>query len=869
MKAEDLRWFVETDDGPVYLVPQNRYTFKGKTKAEQQFYRLELAAGLTFGGKKRPQDYAYLMAINSSRVARYEKHIIVFEVKLSGVWREKWRGEFTGNDMDPINECDCTVTMKPKVLDDYSCILDNYDKEFNIIEAGPVQTVKAPRFLPYEFQHCRPAANCVPGGEGWAEFFENTDDDDVRVYWREYRIVPCVGGTPQPPDDDPGWILIDDNCATDGTAKYAREPDPLVIPPDVAMGHCMRTVEMPPPNPQELVVSTPDLGDDPPVIQGPVAVYRQSILQQLNDLTYTIKHPRSGSTYTWAFSAGVTIVSGQGTSEIILRISALVSVTSIDVDCTESTSCDGDVVASTFTSSVFTGIQWVGTNVNSSLLASDMFAPLECRTGDYLEVTLPFSVPGKGTRWEAIDATVVSFTNRKAVLYITSANDPQVRFGYQSSDLFDPIWSPYLTIDRVNAPASDPIQGPVNVCTLDEVTYYIPMKSSVVDVWDFPDGWSVIESGPGYRKVRVGPTGGTVYCAQTMDTAADLILIAPCGPFGQPPWYWAFDDQDFSEYETGRYLSDVFDWIINKTCELPEGTAPIKSDFLQIRPDEPTDTNYVTGERNRLKHLTIHSKGDVLHPQYNEMTRILKFKLKELLHIVCTMFNARWVMESGTIRIEHVSWFDDVELVDISAAFPSCQWKYEKGELDRSEHYKFMEAANADFLGLPIYYDLQGPEPRTKHPGVADESKNIPVNDVSTDLPFIEQATDDEVERTGIVILQNRITPDGDLWVEEDEGKLTTMVIPNAHLGWANLHHFYFMHDRALPIGYINNQFKEFLSVKPILKEDGAFGMCAQDLFDFDPAKRYTTKRGPSGKVTEYELDFLNENIKLKLAHQP
>lgn len=872
-----MRWFVVVDGDPVILEPQSKYTWKWKRHDQQAFYRLELSKALEFGGRERPQDFAFLKAIYADPIARYDETVIICEMRIGGEWREFWRGVFCGNDFD-VDECACTITFKPSVLDAYTCILDGYKQEHNIIAAGPMLTVKAPRFLPFEYHVCRPSADCVSGTDKWSEFYENTVDDDVKIFWREYRIVPCVAGSPQPPDNSGDWLLITDNCDTDGTAKYAREAPTLGTPPEVVQGHCIEIdgvpTPFPPPNPVEKEVTAGDVSDDPPVIQGPEAVFRVSPAASIVGLSYRVRHPRGQSTYTWTVPSDLTIVAGQGTPEITVHLLSTALLTSWDVDVIEHTACEGDVPAATFTSYVFANVGWRGTNVNAHLFAADMYAPAEFKTGDTFEVTLPFDVPDRATRWEVEvgGSPLLGFVqmDRKVVIPATTATqDITVRYGYESLVLADPVWSPTITVVHATAPASDPISGPSNVCAGDEVRFTVPVKSSVSLEWIVPSDWTIQQTGPGFAVVLVG-SSGTLQCEQTLDSSAEFVLIAPCGPGGEAPWYWAFDDEDFIEYTTGRRLLDVLQYLFAKACPPTAGRPTVVSDFFQHHPQTPSPENYVTGSANKLMHLTVHSKGDVLHPDFSQMTTIANWSLQQLLEdVVCVMFNARWSMFLGSLRIEHASFRESEEVVDLRALMPSCRYKYEKVELPRSETYKFSEGSTADFVGLPIMYDLQGPVPRTKHPAVSDESLEFAVPDVATDLPFITNASDDEVERTGLVVLQCRINEDSELWVEQEPGAITGMPMPNAHLAWANLHEKYFRFGRSLNAGYLNGEYTEFTGQLRIKKEEGSFGMCAADLFAFDPRKLYQTKVGPRGEVDEAELDFFNERIKLQLEHEP
>lgn len=137
----------------------------------------------------------------------------------------------------------CRVEFTPELNDDYNCILQNWDEEFNILDiiggdvtakilTGTIETcdvsvlsVGDPDLAPYACSYGGGISTCTDcvamtlvrhrvtsGVGGW---------DYVEDYAREVITLPCVGGSPSPPPGD-GWTLVDNDCAGTGNATYAR-----------------------------------------------------------------------------------------------------------------------------------------------------------------------------------------------------------------------------------------------------------------------------------------------------------------------------------------------------------------------------------------------------------------------------------------------------------------------------------------------------------------------------------------------------------------------------------------------------------------------------------------------------------------------
>ena len=239
------RWMVSEDGGATFArqvtpsgVTNPLFEWSKENGSARAGKRLKLASSLTFSAK---DDYQYLKG-RKDATGECEPIPIRFELKCSGVWEVLWTGRFAaGGGRWDLRKC--LFTIKPQADDRFTCILERQDIKTNLMNAGVV-TVRVATIPSLEFGTCTtigttptPIDACeefygVPGSvlgplvNGWDNATTSQaapGPSQVNFYWREYTSTECVDDTPVPPIGS-GWELITDNCSTDGTAVYARQP---------------------------------------------------------------------------------------------------------------------------------------------------------------------------------------------------------------------------------------------------------------------------------------------------------------------------------------------------------------------------------------------------------------------------------------------------------------------------------------------------------------------------------------------------------------------------------------------------------------------------------------------------------------------
>jgi hypothetical protein len=285
--------------------------------------------------------------------------------------------------------------------------------------------------------------------------------------------------------------------------------------------------------------------------------------------------------------------------------------------------------------------------------------------------------------------------------------------------------------------------------------------------------------------------------------------------------------------------------------------------------DEP---NYVTLSTNRLKYLFLAQRSDIIVPGSSDPATILMMSFNQIAEILYAMFQVKWDYDLATdcIRFEHISFFDGIDGLDLRTqqlTQATNKYDYLKNEMPKFEKFAWKETDNEDFIGTDIWYDSGCVN--------QDSSSNVKETkiDVTTDLFYIQlNYLTLSVKEDGIVILCN-YTSGGNYYVNRDLGRLTlTNYGYNMDLSWANLHHFYFRHDRTWIQGYLNNNLEDFWTAKRIKLQTCSAIVC--DLSTYKPEDKITTELGETyfgGEKAHVKTAEIKPNgeIKFNLVYSP
>ena len=195
--------------------------------------RRKLSSDIVFTG----EDYAFFLHYQRRRSLRCEEFYIRREWKCGGVWREVWTGVFSVGSGEWDHDL-CTFSVRPETYDRYTCLMRGMGEKVNLMAVEPVTVSAVIVQVDVEFLPCLRILGfvvCTEPGDPDTEWVLGHDQAgipmdcpspttyDLAMFWRERMTTECIGGNPASPPGS-GWVLLEDNCDSNGTATFIREP---------------------------------------------------------------------------------------------------------------------------------------------------------------------------------------------------------------------------------------------------------------------------------------------------------------------------------------------------------------------------------------------------------------------------------------------------------------------------------------------------------------------------------------------------------------------------------------------------------------------------------------------------------------------
>lgn len=199
-------------------------------------YRRTLDTSFAFQGA----DYDYLLALDEDGCGEID---LLIEYKAAEVYRGIIRFGTQNVDVD-LEACIITLTIDPR--DDYTCLLESWDAQVNLIQGVQRFTARAlandieinslclvPDYASFQaaLNAGAPTDCLLDSPANWSLIdWEITpvDPNDPDTLWvstaswaQEQATADCDGTTPVPPPGS-GWVLADNRCGSDGTADWVR-----------------------------------------------------------------------------------------------------------------------------------------------------------------------------------------------------------------------------------------------------------------------------------------------------------------------------------------------------------------------------------------------------------------------------------------------------------------------------------------------------------------------------------------------------------------------------------------------------------------------------------------------------------------------
>lgn len=277
------------------------------------------------------------------------------------------------------------------------------------------------------------------------------------------------------------------------------------------------------------------------------------------------------------------------------------------------------------------------------------------------------------------------------------------------------------------------------------------------------------------------------------------------------------------------------------------------------------NVNPVSGKD--LTNLMIMQKSDAKFDEGAERgdpARLGIITFRQLMEQLFAMFQVEWTIVDNILYVEHITFFKNnfnyatntTIGLDLTAYYPlalegSHVYKWEQN-IPLREKFNFMEAWNIDFIGTDIDYIscIKEGDTETYSAGL-----------ITTDID--PTYLDNEASNDGFVIFHCNEANE----VVSETGMMSNISFANAHLSWANLHHYYWKSYRWLPFGNMNGKPAVFDNPYRKLKKQNAlsFPFCVQN-FDDLLYNLVRTTMG-DGEFEHAEYSFKEGNIKIELSY--
>lgn len=204
---------------------------KSEPEGENVFFRRKLSGSLKFV----KSDFALLYALETSE-ERCADVFLNLEMLCDGAWRLEWQGVFSLNEVKfNVSKCEATVQARPN--DAYRCVIDHYNKEYNILEVPVSEAIAANVGTSgtFEFlQILHEDLDDLEDRDSWGTFLEmrywiDGSGADKGYYstrdilFRQVLVSPYVNGEPEDLSQD-GWFIVAPNDASQMTT-YGRPPE--------------------------------------------------------------------------------------------------------------------------------------------------------------------------------------------------------------------------------------------------------------------------------------------------------------------------------------------------------------------------------------------------------------------------------------------------------------------------------------------------------------------------------------------------------------------------------------------------------------------------------------------------------------------
>lgn len=877
-----------------------KYVFERKLSEGQWFFRKKLSENVEFTNTNGSDDFTYFADKEYFDLTRCNEFIFVVEVLCDqSEWTEEWRGRFsTGKGSYDRDNCKWSVPVDR--LDEYTCILDSYKQEINLLDTPSNVTAEVDVESEFEFFVCRDTSpltgsnltSCLSTrpepSDSWKLFYQTSQNvldppefDYVMIWIRETATTNCVAGEPVPPTGD-GWVLYSNDCVDSDTSVYVRQPLQdwvSYLNPEVAYGDC------PDDYPPHTVSKEVDLVNTPSDLTLSDIVGADFLRTTLVNLSksYFLKTP-TNSSVVWAVEndAYPVVVSSttisQGEFEVTYNYGLALDQT-FDVVAYETTPC-GDIIEHRKTVTI---------RHPTSLTPGENHYIIDgpeviCIGQDeqLYQIPVEYRECINSVTW-TVNTSLVEIVSQTTHTITVKPIAKTTSGSSKSMIIIATITTCELSVEIVTFNAyirsaiyTDAIRGVNELCVGSTgVKFRVPSRNGATYTWSITGG--TITAGNGTNEITVTADGSpgtmTVSVKEDTDCGCSWIKLSDCTDTF-PPIYWCFSGAHI-EYSGAILLKDAIDYVLDTiACDDITGFC---SDLFEWNPvgDVPgyaAGKNYVNGEDNEYNYLVLVQKSDAREPNASNAAAIGKASFYTITKWLHEMFQVYWYIENGKVRFEHISALDEPMGLDLTQSRfahemkKSNRYTYNEKERPKYERFSFAEAGNQDFIGDDIYYNTSCAD-QDAETNVLEHS----VPEITTDIEFVLRSPED-IGKDGFVMLA--CAKNGANYKAiVSTGVLSLDDMTNAPLSWANLHHVFFRHFRYWSSGFLNSNYEQFYSWRNSIIQDPLQLKFCCELLNWNPTRGILTPLSRDwfgsllGSTEKAEYDISKETLKLTIGY--
>lgn len=309
------------------------------------------------------------------------------------------------------------------------------------------------------------------------------------------------------------------------------------------------------------------------------------------------------------------------------------------------------------------------------------------------------------------------------------------------------------------------------------------------------------------------------------------------------------------EFDNAKQLKNILEYF--NPCA---GTYTIRSDFFRINAGVLPATAPYNAAAGGFDQILVWQKSDIVRPNvdYNASKGITTFE--KLLGFLANTFNTAWRIEGGAIRIEHISYFEGDDGLDLTAPPFLAQierknrYQYTRAQKPRYERFAWMDNVTPYFAGQNIAFN----NACSQSQDAAEQFYRV--EEVSTDLAYMAGNTD-EVSLQGFAFGAAYLS--GGIYYLNTEGARL-----NGHLAFTRLHPAYWTYSRPQGSGTMNGAPTVFDSTVPSKTQEALAVVMECNVFaSFEPELRVQSLIG-WGEASAWTYSAKNCLLTIELIHE-